>query len=540
MEESVKKYLVNCMQKQAPASFDGYNKYIEETIANQKKLSASSKIATAATKVLSAAGINLATTLLSSAFSSALKWLDNYIQRADRAKDALQEFDSKVDDTRDIYRSHSELVNEAAKSYDALSSKVDTSTNLNLGLSEEEYAQFISLNNELAEAFPALVTGYDESGNAILDFGNDCDTASEKLKKLLETERQTMNMQIASELPQLFKDTKTAMADYEKQINQFQTEVNTLSRKNTMLNDISSGNLNLFDNQKIFSANDLGAVEYSQFYDLMSSSLNDFVQTLSLAEKRNLGNLSISSADFMTSDGQSFWLNLVSLSPDQQERLTEIIQENAGTISKTLEDELSDAEYSLQTATTAKDSLWSDFTQNLVAGMNTKAGFQDLSEEGQQMATSLVQSLNSSVANEMDATDPYAYIRENIVSVLGNSEQDTISALNKNIGEHLKADLSLITTEVQNTANVYFMETTAEKHNHKKASNAPLIWCFLQLCSLLFHPFFHKCTHLKIACYFRMKKLHRPKKHTNITSEFTYVYGRNHGYTSKTKTNEGM
>lgn len=97
-----------------------------------------------------------------------VKAIDNYIHRVDIAKDKSKEFNEEIDDKRNTYKSHAQLVDDVSESYDKLAAKVDTNTNYNLGLDEDEYGKFIDLNNRLAEAFPTLVKGTDEAGNAII------------------------------------------------------------------------------------------------------------------------------------------------------------------------------------------------------------------------------------------------------------------------------------------------------------------------------------------------------------------------------------
>ena len=345
--------------------------------------------------------------------------INKYIHRVEDAKNALDEFNAEIETKRDTYKSHADLIDKVSESYDNLASKVDTDTNVNLDLSEEEYKEFLNLTNEIADAFPTLVKGVDESGNAILNLGNDCDNTTEKLRELLETENQVNNAKIATELPEYFKNTETVIKDYDNQIKNFQRQINELSGTATMLNNISTGEIDLFKQNK-FSADDLGAKQYSELHNLLNKSLDEFVNGLSSVEKLNLGNLNIGVSDFIKSDGQNMWLDLVNLDPEQKTELEAIIKDNINTLSLTVNDELANAQMSLNQAESSKESSWKDFTQNLISGMNSKASFQVLSAEGQQLATALVQGLDSGVAKDIDDLDPYKYVLENIISPLSN------------------------------------------------------------------------------------------------------------------------
>lgn len=51
-DKTMKAYLSECMQNQVPASFEGYNRYVQSAIASNKQFSLSAKLATAATNTL--------------------------------------------------------------------------------------------------------------------------------------------------------------------------------------------------------------------------------------------------------------------------------------------------------------------------------------------------------------------------------------------------------------------------------------------------------------------------------------------------------
>ena len=428
-DETIANYLQSVGDSEP--TFQDYVSYCQEAIDANDQLSLSAKVGELALKGLAMAGNMFLTWAITKVIELAAKAIYNFIHRVDIAKDALDEFNSEIETRRDTYKSHADLVDKVSESYENLASKVDTATNTNLDLSEEEYSEFLSITNEIAESFPTLVKGFDDSGNAILDFGDDCENSTEKLKELLETEKQLTNVKIASELPEYFKNIETVIKDYDKQISQFQNKINELNNTKIMLNNISTGDIDLFKQNK-FSVDDLGAKQYSELHNLLNKSLSEFVDGLSSVEKLNLGNLNLGVNDFIKSDGQNMWLDLVNLNSEQRTELEAIIKDNINMLSLTVNDELSNARMSLNQAESSKESSWKDFTQNLVSGMNSKASFQALSAEGQQLATALVQGLDSGVAEDMDDLDPYKYVQENIVSKLsGNNAQEITNAYAK-------------------------------------------------------------------------------------------------------------
>jgi len=85
-------------------------------------------------------------------------------------------------------KSTNESIESIGERYEKLKAGVG-SNNKNLSLSNDQYAEFISLNNEIASLFPTLISGYDASGNAILNLGTKAGDAAKNLRELLEADR---------------------------------------------------------------------------------------------------------------------------------------------------------------------------------------------------------------------------------------------------------------------------------------------------------------------------------------------------------------
>lgn len=58
----------------------------------------------------------------------------------------------------------------------------------NLTLTDEEYSEFLNLNNQLAQLLPDNVAYYNENGDAVLDLAYNTDTLSESLNRLVEAQ----------------------------------------------------------------------------------------------------------------------------------------------------------------------------------------------------------------------------------------------------------------------------------------------------------------------------------------------------------------
>lgn len=70
--------------------------------------------------------------------------------------------------------------------YDVLRRGVDTSTNKNLSLTNEEYEKYLDYNNQIAQMAPDLVAGYDSQGNAIIRYKNNIKDLNGVLKDSIQ------------------------------------------------------------------------------------------------------------------------------------------------------------------------------------------------------------------------------------------------------------------------------------------------------------------------------------------------------------------
>ena len=70
---------------------------------------------------------------------------------------------------------------------DGQTTNVSVDADGNVSLTDEEYEKFLDYSNQLVEAFPELRVRTDENGNAIADMGNEMETTSDKVKRLIDS-----------------------------------------------------------------------------------------------------------------------------------------------------------------------------------------------------------------------------------------------------------------------------------------------------------------------------------------------------------------
>ncbi len=102
------------------------------------------------------------------------------------AKEAREALDnsltSSANKVKEV-REQKETVDQLAESYEKLSKGVNTSTNQNITLSTDSYKEYLDVCNQIADLYPDLVTGYDSQGNAILSLKGNVDQLTESYKQ---------------------------------------------------------------------------------------------------------------------------------------------------------------------------------------------------------------------------------------------------------------------------------------------------------------------------------------------------------------------
>ena len=98
--------------------------------------------------------------------------------------------------------------------YDELAKGVD-SLGKNLTLTDDEYSEFLSIGNELAETFPDLVVKTDSADNSFLGLGGTVSGVTKKVEELIEKQRHLANQALLA--PDLLNDSYSkAKEDYDK------------------------------------------------------------------------------------------------------------------------------------------------------------------------------------------------------------------------------------------------------------------------------------------------------------------------------------
>lgn len=191
---------------------------------------------------------NVAASLL---IGSAITAIDNLIHRNENLIKSGKEAQQNISDTFQAYSQKSNVVSQVSDKYEELSKGVNSLTNQNISLSDSGYKEFLDISNQLAGVFPSIVSGYDSQGNAILNLGNNAQSAAEQLQSLLDVQKKSANVEIGDNLQTSYDGVIAQVHSYETDIEKYKklkseaednlSSIQSPYKSNGILNGLSKG-----------------------------------------------------------------------------------------------------------------------------------------------------------------------------------------------------------------------------------------------------------------------------------------------------------
>lgn len=158
-----------------------------------------------------------------------------------RGQQSLNSLGSQFADQTKSIENTGDAIDVIAQKYHDLSQGVN-SANENIGLSNDEYKDYLSISNQLAEQMPSLVEGYDAQGNAILNLSDDARVATEELKELYNAQTLTTHVEIGEKLGTAFKGYTAKTKQLKKENKQIDGQIKKLNESATVAS-VSTGKL---------------------------------------------------------------------------------------------------------------------------------------------------------------------------------------------------------------------------------------------------------------------------------------------------------
>ena len=195
------------------------------------------------TSVLSTAGTMLISMAASWLVSKGIGAISNLINKRKNTVKAGEEAESDNANILKENKQRKDVISTAKERYAELRKGVlitnDEISNINLP--EEEFQEFLSINQQLAESFPSLATGISSSGDSIVDLGTKAEETTSKLEKMLQLTKRGEADEVKKGLSDIVDKAIIDMEDLEKETKQIQTTTENLSVFDDIMNNGTLG-----------------------------------------------------------------------------------------------------------------------------------------------------------------------------------------------------------------------------------------------------------------------------------------------------------
>lgn len=188
-------------------------------------------------------------------------------------KTTLNTLGQSFNKTEDQITNTGDAITSVAEKYTELAKGVNSKTNANMTLSDEDYQTYLDLSSQLATLYPQLQAGLDSQGNAMLNLGTNAKSAAKSIQDLYDAQMLSSNVKIGDELQTQLDGVQTQVKEYKKQKKEYDAE----AKKNRAVEkDVSNFTIqNPFENGEAveLSSKTLGDA-YDEYYNAIVDSLN--------------------------------------------------------------------------------------------------------------------------------------------------------------------------------------------------------------------------------------------------------------------------
>ena len=169
--------------------------------------------------------------------ATVISWVVNKVKKS--SADIEEAFDKAMQTVKDSQKTFKDLKDTAENvipKFSELAQGVDK-FGKNVSLTDDEYKEFLSLNNQIADMFPELNMGMDSNGNAMLSLSYTSDTLTQSLWDLVEAERAAANQEIADTMPDVIKGIEANVKNYKKEAEHLQQYLDARDNINDIYSD---------------------------------------------------------------------------------------------------------------------------------------------------------------------------------------------------------------------------------------------------------------------------------------------------------------
>ena len=392
------------------------------------------KVATIALNSAITMGASL---IISGVVSAISEWIHKTENMISASEDAIE----KIKSINDELKNNQKTISDTAKRYAELAQGVDQLTGKNISLSNEDYEEFLTLSNQLAEMFPTLTRNYNDNGDAIVQLSGDVDTIVGSLQNLIEAQRDLANRQIVDELPTVFDGVAAKSDKYEQQLSDLESRRDTLVKSlgDVQSEEFSSNFMDGFSNKWIeISGNNL---------EVISQMRDDYMKIL---EEANIDFEELTPA-YEMKDGIEVPVGFtikINSSDEDVEKAKNTIDDKIQELASQYETDINKLNEEIITTNEKNKANWTSLSSSIFAWLSTDDSFKVMDDTMQATVQNIVNSLDWGSLDFSSWEDAKQYIQENILSLFNTSEgKETLADIEVMFGIQTQFNNGDITVE---------------------------------------------------------------------------------------------
>ena len=428
---------------------ENFNKHLATSGKSLTKLNVTSKLAKFGIGALNATLTMGASLLAGFVLENIISQIDDAIHKTEKLAEAAEKSIEKIKELKDSFKTNKQFIDDNAKRFAELSQGVDTFGG-NQSLSTSEYEEFLSISNQLIDIFPTLDRVYDNNGNAIVKLDGNVNNIINSLQNLIETERDLTNAQVTNELPTIFANASNKSEQFEKQIQELQTQresiVNSIDKLKTL--DISQS-----FNNKWITVTDLDTNMMYEVRDAYKKALDEV-------------KIAYEEAPFaMGTDENGILLPIgfnLQINDDVDSDTQKLIESAVNDILTKYEGEVKIIDAKIQNINGQHEQTWNSLNQSIASWLYTDSGYKVLDDSTQKVIQQMVDEIQWSDIDFDSWDDAQAHVQNKILNVFTSDllssqlKERLLKSLNQ--GSLSDDDYIAVIQKLQADINAYFKE----------------------------------------------------------------------------------
>lgn len=393
------------------------------------------------------AGITLATagiTAIIVAVKKLHKSQSEYIKDGEKAQENIAETSDSFKNTQNSItklaksynksakeiKNHNDAIDSLGESYSDLYKGVNKNTNENRLLSDEDYQSYLDISNQLAEAYPQLVSGTDAQGNAILNLGMNASEAAKSIRELYNNQQLLANVEINEQLKDVYDGVLAKIESLNKESSDLRYDITKVL--DPQIKDLEDGKKDIFTYPS--SKNKAGVTSYGidmnelklEKIGLSSEDVKDYL-------KRTYGIKGQFSPSGGTDGIRRYGLGEITEEEFKkiQDGLADYISANVDTALDSLNAEKNQKMKQISANDLYKKDQWNKYANSLSQSLQTSSAFTDVQDQIQNAFIANLQNLDLESLTEKYDGDPYQFLYNELLTPIANLSEEAQDTLTK-------------------------------------------------------------------------------------------------------------